>query len=97
MAYCGPSMGASMCQLTVRCRGSFCSKRMMHLREDIWGRRKTLHKLQRTCYWAGMRKDIEDYVKGCVVCAAVKPSQQVPAGLLQTSTHTASAMGSHQY
>jgi transposase InsO family protein len=47
------------------------------------GERKTLHKLQRTCYWAGMRKDIEDYVRGCVVCAAVKPSQQVPAGLLQ--------------
>jgi transposase InsO family protein len=47
------------------------------------GGRKTLHKLQRTCYWAGMRKDIEDYVKGCVVCAAVKPSQQMPAGLLQ--------------
>jgi transposase InsO family protein len=47
------------------------------------GERKTLHKLQRTCYWAGMRKDIEDYVRGCVVCAAVKPSQQLPAGLLQ--------------
>ena len=47
------------------------------------GARKTLHKLQRACYWAGMSKDTEDYVKGCVVCAAVKPSQQVPAGLLQ--------------
>jgi len=47
------------------------------------GEKKTLHKLQRTCYWAGMRKDIEDYVRGCVVCAAVKPSQQAPAGLLQ--------------
>ncbi len=47
------------------------------------GGRKTLHKLQRTCYWPGMQKDVEDYVKGCVVCAAVKPSQQAPAGLLQ--------------
>ena len=47
------------------------------------GERKTLHKLQSTCYWAGMRKDIEDYVRGCQVCAAVKPSQKVPAGLLQ--------------
>ena len=47
------------------------------------GERKTLHKLQSTCYWAGMRKDVEDYVRGCQVCAAVKPSQKVPAGLLQ--------------
>jgi transposase InsO family protein len=47
------------------------------------GERKTLHKLQKTCYWPGMRKDVEDYVKGCTVCAAVKPSQQMPAGLLQ--------------
>ena len=47
------------------------------------GERKTLHKLQSTCYWEGMRKDIEDYVRGCQVCAAVKPSQKAPAGLLQ--------------
>jgi transposase InsO family protein len=47
------------------------------------GERKTLHKMQRSCYWPGMRKDVEDYVRGCVVCAAVKPSQQMPAGLLQ--------------
>ena len=47
------------------------------------GERKTLYKLQRTCYWPGMKGDIEDYVRGCVVCAAIKPSQRVPAGLLQ--------------
>jgi hypothetical protein len=47
------------------------------------GESKTLHKLQKTCYWPGMKKDVEDYVKGCTVCAAVKPSQQMPAGLLQ--------------
>ena len=47
------------------------------------GARKTLRKLQRTCYWLGMQREIEDYVRGCVVCAAVKPSQQLPAGLLQ--------------
>jgi hypothetical protein len=33
------------------------------------GERKTLHKLQRTCYWAGMRKEVEDYVRGWVVIA----------------------------
>jgi hypothetical protein len=47
------------------------------------GARKTLHKLQHTCYWPGMGKDIEDYVQGCVVCAAIKPSQKAPSGLLQ--------------
>ena len=47
------------------------------------GQRKTLHKLQSMCYWPGMQRDVEDYVQGCVVCGAVKPSQQVPAGLLQ--------------
>jgi hypothetical protein len=30
-----------------------------------------------------MRKDVEYYVRGYVVCAAVNPSQRVPAGLLQ--------------
>ena len=47
------------------------------------GQRKTLHKLQSLCYWPGMQKDVEDYVQGCVVCGAVKPSQKMPAGLLQ--------------
>ena len=47
------------------------------------GQRKTLHKLQSMCYWPGMQKDVEDYVQGCVVCGAVKPSQKLPAGLLQ--------------
>jgi transposase InsO family protein len=47
------------------------------------GGKKTLHKLQNTCYWPGMGKDIEDYVRGCVVCAATKPSQRPPSGLLQ--------------
>jgi RNase H-like domain found in reverse transcriptase/Reverse transcriptase (RNA-dependent DNA polymerase)/Integrase zinc binding domain/Chromo (CHRromatin Organisation MOdifier) domain/gag-polyprotein putative aspartyl protease len=47
------------------------------------GERKTLNKMQRTCYWHGMQKDIEDYVRGCQVCAAVKSRQKAPAGLLQ--------------
>ena len=57
------------------------------------GQRKTLHKLQSTCYWEGMKKDIEDYVRGCQVCAAVKPSQRVPAGLLQPMPIPPSTVG----
>ena len=51
------------------------------------GERKTLNKMQKTCYWHGMQKDIEDYVRGCKVCAAVKSRQKAPAGLLQPLLH----------
>jgi transposase InsO family protein len=47
------------------------------------GGRKTVHKMQGLCWWPGMKRDVEDYVRGCVVCASIKPSQQLPAGLLQ--------------
>jgi transposase InsO family protein len=47
------------------------------------GGRKTCKKLQAMCYWPGMKADIEGYVRSCVVCAAVKPSQQKPAGTLR--------------
>jgi hypothetical protein len=38
------------------------------------GGRKTVHKMQRMFWWEGMRREIEDYVRGCVVCAAAKSS-----------------------
>jgi hypothetical protein len=47
------------------------------------GERKTLRTLQADCYWPGMKADVEDYVRGCVTCARIKPSQQVQAGLLR--------------
>ncbi|MGH9619265.1 MAG: RNase H-like domain-containing protein [Bryobacteraceae bacterium] len=47
------------------------------------GERKTLRKLQADCYWPGMKADVEDYVHGCVTCARIKPTQQMPAGLLR--------------
>jgi len=46
------------------------------------GQRKTLARLQSLCFWPGMSRDVDDYVRGCVRCAQVKPSQQSPAGLL---------------
>ncbi|KAL0894244.1 hypothetical protein ABMA27_014254 [Loxostege sticticalis] len=36
-------------------------------------------------YWSGMRKYIESYVRKCVDCQRFKPSNQKPAGLLQTT------------
>jgi hypothetical protein len=47
------------------------------------GQWRTLRKLSRTCYWHGMREDVEDYVRGCQACAAVKSRVKAPAGLLQ--------------
>jgi transposase InsO family protein len=47
------------------------------------GQRKTLHKLQAYCWWYGMKRMIEDYVQGCMTCAATKPSHRKPAGMLK--------------
>jgi transposase InsO family protein len=46
------------------------------------GVKKTLHKLQRVCWWLGMRAEVTAYVHSCVECQRVKHSQQKPAGLL---------------
>jgi hypothetical protein len=46
------------------------------------GVKKTLHKLQRVCWWLGMRAEVTSYVHSCVECQRVKHSQQKPAGLL---------------
>jgi hypothetical protein len=46
------------------------------------GVKKTLHKLQRVCWWLGMRAEVTGYVHSCVECQRVKHSQQKPAGLL---------------
>jgi transposase InsO family protein len=47
------------------------------------GQRKTVLKMQARCYWPGMKMMIEDYVRGCTVCASTKTSQQKPAGTLR--------------
>ena len=44
---------------------------------------KTMARLTSTCWWPGMKAMIADYVRGCVTCAATKPSLQKPAGLLR--------------
>ncbi len=46
------------------------------------GGKKTLHKLQRVCWWLGMRAEVTAYVHSCVECQRVKHSQKKPSGLL---------------
>jgi transposase InsO family protein len=47
------------------------------------GLHKTMARLTNTCWWSGMKAMIADYVRGCVTCAATKPSLERPAGTLR--------------
>ena len=44
---------------------------------------RTLELISRYFYWPTMRTDINDYVRGCVMCQRNKPSAGQPAGKLQ--------------
>lgn len=48
------------------------------------GVERTLHKIRQRFYWTGMRRTIADYLRQCPECQRYKPSNMVPAGLLQT-------------
>jgi hypothetical protein len=47
------------------------------------GVEKTTELIARKFYWPGMYREIDEYVRSCHVCQMNKPSNQVPAGLLQ--------------
>jgi transposase InsO family protein len=62
-------------------------RRLMHEVHDTptgghMGFNKTWARLSSTCWWPRMRAMIQDYVRGCLTCAATKPDQRKPAGLL---------------
>ena len=60
--------------------------RLLELAHDAaghFGRARTIERLSRHCWWIGMSREVEDYCRGCVVCAANKSSNQLPAGLLK--------------
>jgi hypothetical protein len=48
------------------------------------GRDKTLERLSRNYHWPGMAASVREYVKTCPACQRNKPTNQAPAGLLQT-------------
>jgi len=45
---------------------------------------KTIELISRDYVWIGLRKDVELYVSGCIVCQRTKPSHAAPSGLLKT-------------
>ncbi|USP74003.1 retrotransposon nucleocapsid protein [Curvularia clavata] len=47
-----------------------------------FGARRTLEKLTRHYKWAGMRKDVEDYCKSCLICQKSTPKRHLPYGPL---------------
>ena len=44
---------------------------------------KMYHVLRRQCYWSGMKKHVEEFVRRCLTCQQVKAEHQSPAELLQ--------------
>ena len=42
--------------------------------------------LKQLYFWAGMRRDVADFVARCLECQRVKAEHQHPAGLLQPHT-----------
>ena len=62
--------------------------RLLHLVHDTpvgghVGRGKTLNRLLEAVWWSGISRDVADYVRSCIPCAAAKHSNQKPAGLLR--------------
>jgi len=47
------------------------------------GIHRTYGQLSDNFYWKGMKKDVAEFVKGCVVCQQIKSPTQLPYGLLQ--------------
>lgn len=59
--------------------------RLLELAHDAvghFGRARTVERLSRHCVWTGMTNEVEDYCRGCAVCAVNKSSNAMPAGKL---------------
>jgi hypothetical protein len=46
------------------------------------GVHRTFGRLQENVFWHGMRKDVADFIKSCLVCQQTKPVNHSPYGLL---------------
>ncbi|CAM4841068.1 unnamed protein product [Rotaria magnacalcarata] len=48
-----------------------------------FGRNKTLHKIKQRYFWPSTYKDINNYIKSCILCAQFNPRRQKPPGTLK--------------
>ena len=55
-----------------------CSQFVVHQRGT-----KMYQDLRRQCYWSGMKRHVEDFVRRCLTCQQIKAEHQKPTGLLQ--------------
>ena len=49
-----------------------------------FGRDKTIHKIKTRYFWPSMYKDINNYVKSCILCAQYNPRRKKPPGKLRS-------------
>lgn len=56
---------------------------LCHENSGHFGRNKTVENMKRSYWWNNMNVDIEEYVKSCRSCQAIKYSTQKTPGLLQ--------------
>ena len=54
-----------------------------HVTLFIKGGTKMFRDMKRTFWWAGMKRDVGEYVSRCLTCQQVKAEFQRPSGLLQ--------------
>ncbi|CAF4407179.1 unnamed protein product [Rotaria sp. Silwood2] len=48
-----------------------------------FGRDKTIHKIKQRYFWPSMYKDINNYIKSCILCAQFNPRRQKNPGTLR--------------
>ncbi|CAF3408778.1 unnamed protein product [Rotaria sp. Silwood2] len=48
-----------------------------------FGRDKTMHKIKQRYFWPSIYKDIDNYVKSCILCAQFNPRRQKAPGTLK--------------
>ncbi|KAF4531537.1 hypothetical protein B566_EDAN018431 [Ephemera danica] len=51
-----------------------------HILSGHLGIRKCLHKIKQHYTWPNMRKDVQDYIRGCNICLQIKPNNHKPYG-----------------
>ena len=61
------------------------------------GSTKMYHTLKEHYWWKGMKRDVAEFVSGCLTCQQVKVEHQKPAGLLQSLPDSSVEMGEYHY
>lgn len=50
------------------------------------GTSKTLHRIVRNYYWPGMKRDVDNYIRRCPICLAIKVEPKKIAGAMSSTT-----------